>query len=77
MTTLSNIETMLLDKYVVANNFTEFSEAHFYYALADIVPSWRLEDIAGQDHVYQGVDITTEAYTTYINQLTDDTTTNI
>jgi hypothetical protein len=77
MTTLSNIETILLDKYVVANNFTEFSEAHFYYALADIVPSWRLEDIAGQDRVYQGVEVITEAYTTYINQLTNDNTTNI
>jgi hypothetical protein len=75
MTTLSNIETMLLDKYVVANNFTEFSEAHFYYALADIVPSWRLEDIAGPERVYDLS--TTEAYTTYINQLTNDTTTNL
>jgi hypothetical protein len=75
MTTLSNIETILLDKYVVANNFTEFSEAHFYYALADIVPFWRLEDIAGQDRVYDLA--TTEAYTTYINQLTNDTKTNL
>jgi hypothetical protein len=75
MTTLSNIETILLDKYVVANNFTEFSEAHFYYALADIVPSWRLEQIAGQDRVYTLA--TTEAYTTYINQLTNDTKTNL
>jgi|694.fasta_scaffold70985_5 hypothetical protein len=75
MTTLSNIETILLDKYVVANNFTEFSEAHFYYALADIVPFWRLEQIAGQDRVYALE--TTEAYITYINQLTNDTTTNL
>lgn len=75
MTTLSNIETILLDKYVVANNFTEFSEAHFYYALADIVPFWRLEQIAGPERVYDLA--TTEAYTTYINQLTNDNTTNI
>jgi len=75
MTTLSNIETILLDKYVVANNFTEFSEAHFYYALADIVPFWRLEQIAGQDRVYALE--TTEAYITYINQLTNDTKTNL
>jgi hypothetical protein len=69
MTTLSNIEVQLLDNYVTSNNFTEFSEAHFFYALADIVPSWRLEELAGQDRVYQGVDITTEAYTNYINNL--------
>jgi hypothetical protein len=75
MTTLSNIETILLDKYVVANNFTEFSEAHFYYALADIVPPWRLEQIAGQDRVYTLA--TTEAYVTYINQLTHDNKTNL
>jgi len=68
---------MLLDNYVVANNFTEFSEAHFFYALADIVPSWRLEDIAGQDRVYQGVEVITEAYTTYIKQLTNDNKTNL
>jgi hypothetical protein len=75
MSKLSNIETILLDEYIVANNFTEFSEAHFYYALAGIVPFWRLEQIAGQDRVY-ALEIT-EAYTTYINQLINDTTTNI
>ena len=69
MTTLSNIETILLDKYIVANNYSEFSEAHFYNALADIVPSWRLEQIAGPERVYELV--ITEAYTTYINQLTN------
>ncbi len=67
MTTLSTIEIQLLDKYVVANNFTEFSEAHFFYALANIVPSWRLEQIAGQERVYELV--LTEAYTDYINKL--------
>ena len=75
MTTLSNIETILLDKYIVANNYTEFSEAHFYNALADIVPNWRLEEIAGEERVNDLV--TTEAYTTYINQLTNDKTTNL
>lgn len=77
MTTLSNIETILLDKHIVANNYTEFSEAHFYNALADIVPNWRLEDIAGQERVYGSVEITTEAYITYINQLTNEQTTNL
>ena len=75
MTTLSNIETILLDKYIVANNYTEFSEAHFYNALADIVPNWRLEEIAGEERVNDLV--TTEAYTTYINQLTNEQTTNL
>jgi hypothetical protein len=70
MSVLSNIETQLLDKYVVANNFTEFSEAYFYYALADIVPSWRLEQIAGQERVYELV--ITDSYTDYINQLIND-----
>ena len=75
MTTLSNIETILLDKHIVANNYTEFSEAHFYNALADIVPNWRLEEIAGEERVNDLV--TTEAYTTYINQLTNEQTTNL
>jgi hypothetical protein len=70
MTTLSNIEIQLLDNYVISNNFTEFSEAHFFSALADIVPSWRLEQIAGQDRMYELV--ITDAYTDYINQLIDD-----
>ena len=70
MTKLSNIETILLDKYIVANNFTEFSEAYFFYALADIVPFWRLEEIAGPERVYDFAN--TEAYTTYIKQLTND-----
>jgi hypothetical protein len=70
MSVLSNIETQLLDKYVVANNFTEFSEAYFYYALADIVPSWRLEQLAGQERVYDLV--ITDSYIDYINQLIND-----
>ena len=70
MTTLSNIEVKLLENYVISNNFTEFSEAHFFYALADIVPSWRLEELAGQDRVYELLE--TEAYTNYINNLMKD-----
>ena len=70
MTTLSDIEVKLLENYVVSNNFTEFSEAHFYYALADIVPSWRLEELAGQDRVYELQ--VSEAYTNYINNLMKD-----
>ena len=72
MTTLSDIEVKLLENYVISNNFTEFSEAHFYYALADIVPSWRLEELAGQDRVYGGVDVITQSYTNYINNLMKD-----
>ena len=67
MTTLSNIETILLDKYIVANNFTEFSEAHFFCALADIVPSWRLEQIAGLEKLYDFE--TSKAYENYIKEL--------
>ena len=67
MTTLSNIEVQLLDNYVTSNNFTEFSEAYFFYALADIVPTWRLEELAGQDRVYELLE--TEAYRNYINNL--------
>lgn len=67
MTTLSNIEIQLLNNYIVSNNFTDFSEAHFYNALADIVPTWRLEQIAGQNRMYELVE--TEAYITYINNL--------
>ena len=70
MSVLSNIEIQLLDKYIVSNNFTEFNEAYFYYALSDIVPNWRLEQIAGQDRVYELV--ITDAYTDYINQLIND-----
>lgn len=70
MTTLSDIEVKLLENYVISNNFTEFSEAHFYYALADIVPTWRLEELAGQDRVYELLE--TEAYTNYINNLMKD-----
>ena len=70
MSILSNIETQLIDKYVISNNFTEFSEAYFYYALSDIVPTWRLEQIAGQERVYELV--ITDAYTDYINQLIND-----
>ena len=67
MTTLSDIEVCLLENYVISNNFTEFSEAHFYSALGRIVPSWRLEDLAGQLRVYEHLE--SEAYTDYINNL--------
>lgn len=67
---LTNIEVKLLDNYIVNNNFTEFSEAHFFSALADIVPCWRLEQIAGQERMCELV--TTKAYTDYINQLIND-----
>ena len=70
MTTLSNIEVQLLDNYVTSNNFTEFSEAYFFYALADIVPTWRLEELAGPDRVYEFLE--TEAYKNYINNLMKD-----
>lgn len=67
MTTLSTIEIQLLDNYLVSNNFTEFSEAHFFNALANIVPTWRLEELVGQERVYELVQ--TEVYTDYINKL--------
>lgn len=46
MTTLTNFETKLLDNYIINNNYTEFSEAHFHHAIANIVPTWRSEQIA-------------------------------
>ena len=64
MSMLSNIEIQLLENYVISNNFTEFTEAHFFSALADIVPSWRLEELAGQDRMNELV--TTNAYKNYI-----------
>ena len=67
MTKLSNIETKLLDNYVIANNYTEFSEAHFFSALSNIVPTWRLEQIAGLEKLYKFE--TSKAYEHYIKEL--------
>lgn len=67
MTILTDTELRLLDNYIVSNNFTEFTEAHFFCALADIVPNWRLEELAGQARMYDLVE--TEAYINYINNL--------
>ena len=67
MTKLTDHEVVLLDQYLISNNFTEFSEAHFFNALADIVPRRRLEQLAGDEHVYEHIE--SESYKNYINQL--------
>lgn len=66
MTILTNIETKLLDEYIIRHNYTTFDEAHFIHALANIVPSWRSEEIA-DTRVYS-LD-TTIAYQDYIKSL--------
>jgi len=53
MTKLTNIEVKLLEEYVIKHNYTEFDEAHFIHALANIVPSWRAEEIADTRIAYQ------------------------
>jgi hypothetical protein len=68
MTILSNIEIQLLEEFVLSNNYTEFSEAHFHHALAQIVPIWRSEQIAGCDKVYWPYS-SSIAYQEYINNL--------
>lgn len=66
MTILTNTEIKLLDEYVIKHNYTTFDEAHFHHALANIVPSWRIEEIA-DTRVYDFG--TTEAYQDYIKNL--------
>ncbi len=72
MTILSDIEVQLLEEFVLANNYTEFSEAVFHHALANIVPIWRSEQIAGWDKVYWPYS-SSIAYQEYINNLLKET----
>lgn len=72
MTTLTDIETILLDEYFIRNNFTELDQAHFFSALGNIVPSWRFEDLVGQEVVYNHV--LSDVYNQYINKLKNDDT---
>ncbi len=76
MTILTETEFKMLNDYVVSNNYTTFSEAHFHHALAQFLPIWRTEQIAGPDKVFYPHECNT-AYNNYIKQLTNDTTTNI
>lgn len=66
MTKLTNTETKLLDEYIIRHNYTTFDEAYFYHALANIVPTWRIEEIA--DSRIYNLD-TTIAYQDYIKNL--------
>jgi hypothetical protein len=75
MTTLSTTEVQLIDEYFIRHNFTTVDEPHFLSALGNIVPSWRFEDLAGHNKVYEFT--TCDAYLDYINQLTNDKRTNI
>ena len=66
MTILTNTEVKLLDEYFIKYNYTKIDEAYFHHALANIVPTWRCEEIA-DNRVYDLV--TTEAYKNYIKEL--------
>lgn len=65
---LTNDEIKLVDNYFISNNINEMSEAHFFSALHQVVPLWRIEELAG-DRVYTHE--STTAYKEYIKNLLD------
>lgn len=68
MTTLTDIEIKMLEEYVIEHNYTTFDEAHFHHILAQFLPIWRSEQIAGPDKVlYPHTD--KSAYDNYIERL--------
>jgi hypothetical protein len=69
MTILTDTEVKLLDEYFIKYNYTKIDEACFHHALANIVPSWRSEEIA-DNRVYDFN--STEAYKNYIKELNDN-----
>lgn len=72
MTTLTKTEIILLDQYIVKNNFTEFDQAHFFNALINIVPTSRAEELAGHDTVY--ANSISQSYIDYLNTFNDNKT---
>lgn len=46
MNKLTNYEVKMLDNYIISNNYTELTEADFHQAIANIVPTWRSEQLA-------------------------------
>lgn len=72
MTKLTTIEVELLDNYLIKHNFTELDQAYFFNALGNIVPSWRFEDLVGQEVVYNLT--TSDVYVEYITGLNNDNT---
>jgi hypothetical protein len=72
MTKLTNIEIKLIDDYIIQNQFDTLDQAHFMKALANTVPTWRAEELAGHDTVY--ANNISQSYIDYLNTFNDNTT---
>ena len=72
MTKLTKEEIVLLDQYIVKHNFTHFDQAYFFHALGNIVPTWRMEQLAGHDTVY--ANSISQSYIDYLNTFNDNKT---
>lgn len=66
MNKLTKQEMKLVDEFVIRNDYKEFSEPHFFSILHQIVPDWRLEQLAN-NRVYTHEP--TVAYSDYIKNL--------
>lgn len=71
MAKLTLQEITLIDNYIISNNFIELDQAHFISALGRVVPTWRLEQLVGNETVYNNS--ISPCYIDYLNSIHDKT----